>query len=85
MVYVSCTAAVMLFVAAAAMLVVERGDPDSNIKTFPNALWWAATTVTTVGYGDRYPVTAVERQLTGDRHDVGTNYPISTDWSMESS
>jgi len=60
-VYVSSTAAVMLFVAAAAMVVVERGDPDSNIKTFPDALWWAATTVTTVGYGDRYPVTALGR------------------------
>jgi len=59
--YVSGTAAVMLFVAAAAMLVVERPDSDSNIKTFPDALWWAATTVTTVGYGDRYPVTTLGR------------------------
>ena len=54
-VYVSCTAAVMLFVAAAAMLVVERGDPDSNIKAFPDALWWAATTVTTVATGIAIP------------------------------
>ena len=59
--YVSVTAAVTLFVAAAAMLVVERGDPDRNIKTFPDALWWAATTVTTVGYGDRFPVTTIGR------------------------
>jgi voltage-gated potassium channel len=59
--YVSGTAAIMLFVAAAAMLVVERPDPDSNIKTFPDALWWAAATVTTVGYGDRFPVTGPGR------------------------
>ena len=41
-----------------AMLDVERGDPDANITTFGDALWWATTTVTTVGYGDRFPVTA---------------------------
>ncbi len=31
--------------------------PDANIVTVGDALWWAAVTVATVGYGDYYPVT----------------------------
>lgn len=50
-------------VVAGALLVesVERGAPDSNIASVGDALWWAVTTVTTVGYGDRFPVTAAGR------------------------
>jgi voltage-gated potassium channel len=39
----------------------ERGVPNSNIGSLPDALWWAVTTVTTVGYGDRFPTTAAGR------------------------
>lgn len=38
------------------VLLVET-DPASNIKTAGDALWWSITTITTVGYGDRFPVT----------------------------
>lgn len=60
-VYVTGSAALVIFCAAIAVLDAERESPDPNITTFPDALWWAATTVTTVGYGDRYPTTVTGR------------------------
>jgi voltage-gated potassium channel len=49
-------------VAAALESVAERSG-DGPIKTFTDALWWAAATVTTVGYGDMYPVTTTGRAI----------------------
>ena len=64
MVTTTLIAVTVVIGSAATVLDAERGAPDSNITTFPDALWWAATTVTTVGYGDRFPVTA-EGRLVG--------------------
>lgn len=52
----------LLAVCAAAALVylAERGG-DGPIQTFPDALWWASATITTVGYGDVYPKTPAGR------------------------
>lgn len=40
-----------------AMLAAERTSPDANIANASDAIWWAYVTITTVGYGDRFPVT----------------------------
>ncbi len=39
------------------ILFYEAPNPNSNINSVSDAFWWAFTTVSTVGYGDRYPIT----------------------------
>jgi voltage-gated potassium channel len=48
---------VVTLLGAWAVVVAEHGAPRANLRTYPQALWWAVETATTVGYGDYFPVT----------------------------
>ncbi|HEV2086788.1 MAG TPA: ion channel, partial [Cryptosporangiaceae bacterium] len=63
--YTGLLAVGVLFIGAVSVLRVERDAPEANITSFQDALWWTITTMTTVGYGDRYPVTGQGRLVAG--------------------
>ncbi len=50
-------ALLLVFIISWLVLRAEQGAPNSNIKTYHDAVWWAFVTITTVGYGDYFPVT----------------------------
>lgn len=59
--FVASSSLLILLLSSLAFFDAEYGAPESKIKTFGDALWWSAVSVTTVGYGDVYPVTTEGR------------------------
>ena len=47
------------------MLYLEKDAPDANITSASDAIWFTLVTISTVGYGDQYPVTSAGRLLGG--------------------
>lgn len=45
------------------LILAERSDPNASIRTFSDAFWYSLVTMSTVGYGDLYPVTVPGRIL----------------------
>jgi voltage-gated potassium channel len=54
-------AAILLIVFCSVAILHFETEGESNIKSAEDAIWWSFTTITTVGYGDRYPVTSEGR------------------------
>lgn len=61
--YLAGGSLLLWFVASLAVLDAERLAPGANIHTFDEAMWWALATMTTVGYGDLFPVTNTGRAV----------------------
>ena len=53
--------AVLLIIFSSISILQFETSPNSNIKTAEDAIWWAYVTITTVGYGDKFPVTTEGR------------------------
>ena len=86
--YVVAGAVLLGFVAALAVLDAERDSPEANITSFGDALWWAAATMTTVGYGDAFPTTGEGRivgfgLMLGGIALVGTVTAALASWFVE--
>ncbi len=64
-IYTAASALLLIYVASLAIYETEGRLPDATITSFGDALWWSMTTVTTVGYGDYYPITTTGRVIAG--------------------
>ena len=51
-------ALIVLYLSAVGIYYFENAAQPDNFKSVLHSLWWAVTTLTTVGYGDMYPITA---------------------------
>lgn len=62
-IYTAGATVLAITIGALAVTDAERGEPGANITTLGDGFWWAFTSITTVGYGDRFPVTTTGRAV----------------------
>jgi voltage-gated potassium channel len=55
----------LLLVSSTVLYVVEGGTQPEAFGSIPRTMWWAIVTLTTVGYGDAYPITVIGRICAG--------------------
>ena len=54
---------ILLIVLSASAVLQFETSPEANIRDAEDALWWAVVTITTVGYGDRFPLSTEGRLI----------------------
>ena len=83
-----CILAVILIIFSSISILQFETDSNSNIKTAEDALWWSYVTITTVGYGDKFPVTTGGRiigalLMTGGVGLFGTFTAFVSSWFLK--
>jgi voltage-gated potassium channel len=58
-------AVVVLLISATVLFIIEGDKQPEAFGSIPRAMWWAMATLTTVGYGDVYPITALGKIFAG--------------------
>lgn len=86
--YVLGGSTLLALVGGLAVLDAERQSDTGNIRDFGDAMWWAVTTMTSVGYGDRYPTTLTGRlvavcMMLGGIAILGTVTAAVASWLVE--
>lgn len=61
--YLGLILPLLVFTCSLGVYDAEHRDPSANITSFGDAIWWAFVTITTIGYGDYYPVTLEGRAI----------------------
>lgn len=62
-VYSAVTSILLVYVSSLAVLEAERSAGHPYIRNFGDAVWWSISTITTVGYGEFFPVTFAGRMI----------------------
>jgi voltage-gated potassium channel len=56
---------ILLLIASGLMYYIESSAQPGSFSSIPAAMWWGVMTMTTVGYGDVYPITPAGKVLAG--------------------
>jgi voltage-gated potassium channel len=82
MFYIVAFSVMAVTIGAVVEYLVESTDPEAKITNIEDVFWWAIVTVTTVGYGDVYPVTSGGSSINAyDRRNSYSRYPDFYTWS----
>lgn len=62
-IYIGLVLPILVLTCSLGVFEAEHRAPGANITQYGDALWWAFVTITTIGYGDYYPVTFEGRAI----------------------